>query len=170
MVFQFLDHFPIYLAPANTILAQGPSFCPVQMLEQSLSDTKSRKFLSFRFMTPSQRFELSRPEDPTKPSWQSLLHYRATVKGYSQLHDFESLLHTLQFDDYEADSDLPSFSTSLLEMDEMTELSINSQPEKVKTLDNDDAIISVLDYLNFSTKNTRAFNSTMIRFETRQDS
>ena len=36
MVFQFLDHFPIYLAPANTILAQGLSFCPVQMLAQAL--------------------------------------------------------------------------------------------------------------------------------------
>ena len=36
MVFQFLDNFPIYLAPANTILAQGLSFCPVQMLAQAL--------------------------------------------------------------------------------------------------------------------------------------
>ena len=29
MIFQFLDHFPIYLAPVNKILAQGPSFCPI---------------------------------------------------------------------------------------------------------------------------------------------
>ena len=37
IVFQFLDHFPIYIAPVNTILAQGLSFCLVQMLAQALT-------------------------------------------------------------------------------------------------------------------------------------
>ena len=49
----------------------------------------------------------------------------------------KSLLHTLQFDDYEDDS--PSVSASLLlEIDKIAELSINSQTEKVKTLDYDE--------------------------------
>ena len=67
---------------------------------------------------------------------QSLLHSRTSIKGSSRLKDMRSLLHTLQFDQYEDDSDLPSFSASpCLEMNEMTELSINSQPEKVGPLE-----------------------------------
>ena len=57
----------------------------------------------------------------------------------------KSLLHTLQFDEYEDDS--PSVSASLLlEMDEIAELSINSQPEKVNTLDYDEVTTPLFQY------------------------
>ena len=56
IVFQFLDHFPIYLAPVNTILAQGLSFCPVQTLDQSDARIKVESSIGAKFCWIQKNF------------------------------------------------------------------------------------------------------------------